>query len=420
MSDNKKTNKSVDSFSEYIRQRLKKYPIPPDENCWNEIETRLQIKKKRFPIRIAIAIAASVLTAVLLLYQMIINNKDEIQYAFVENNDIFIQNPIPEGTHTITIDKIEEKINKQTESKANTGFSKNRIVDNNPSAVTNEHKEEAIEQETPTIPTTEDKSTKTSEEEVKDVDCQNNKKQNEYPISENHLTYDLPSDKLKKEKGWQINAGFGTGAGTTNSSISFSGRPPSNDYFGDGSSGNNENNSSNGNETSSTITNIDYAIPISFGLTVRKKLNKTFGIETGLIYTYLSTDYDVTGNLPHKATLNLHYLGVPANLIVNLWDKRLWNFYLSGGGMVEKGLQAVYDQKSNINYYSLQDKKKSHISGLQWSLNGSLGISYNLYKDMNLYIEPTISYYFDCNQPLSKRTEDPLNFSIRAGIRYDF
>lgn len=421
MSDNKKTNRSVDPFSEYIRKRLKKHSIPPDENCWNEIETRLQIKKKRFPVRIAITIAASVLTAVLLLHQMIINNKDEIQYAYVENNDNLIQqNPIPEDTHTVTTDKIEDKTNKKTESKANTSFSKNRIVDNNSSAATHEHKEEAIEQERPTIPTTEDRSTEIPEEEVKDFDYHSNKKQDEYPIYENHLTYDLPSDKLKKEKGWQINAGFGTGAGATSSSINFSGRPPSNDYFGDGSSGNNENNSSNGNGTSSTITNIDYAIPISVGLTVRKKLNKTFGIETGLIYTYLSTEYDVTGNLPHKATLNLHYLGIPANLIVNLWDKRQWNFYLSGGGMVEKGLQAVNKQKNNINYYSLQDKKKSHISGLQWSLNGGLGISYNLYKDMNLYVEPTVSYYFDCNQPLSKRTEDPLNFSIRAGIRYDF
>ena len=379
MSDNKRTNKSVDPFSEYIRKRLKTHTIPPDENSWNEIEARLQIKKKRFPVRVAIAIAASVLTAVLLLHHIVINNKHEAPYAFVENNDISIQNPIPEDTHTIIADRTEVKNDEQTESRAKVGISKNRIVDNNSSVAANKHKEESIEQEEPTIPPTEEMSTETPEEEIKSADSHDNEKQNKYLISENHLTYDLPSDKLKREKGWQINAGFGTGAGATNSSLNLPGRQPSgNDFASDGEN----NNSSNG--TSGSITNVDYAIPISVGLTVRKKLNKMIGIETGLVYTYLSTDYSFNKNdMIHRTTLNLHYLGIPANLIVNLWDKRQWNLYLSGGGMVEKGLQAVYKQKNNINYYTLQDKNRSHISGLQWSLNGGLGISYNLYKDMN-------------------------------------
>ncbi|MDR2918268.1 MAG: PorT family protein [Tannerella sp.] len=427
MSDNKKTNKSADPFSEYIRKRLKTHSIPPDENCWNEIEARLQIKRKRFPVRAAIAIAASVLSAVLLLYHIIINNEQETQYAFVESNDISIQNPIPEDTHTIIANRAGEKtdkIDKRTEHKANIGFPQNRIDNSNASVVTDEHKEDAVEQEEPTICTTEEKSTENSEgDKTKSADFYENKKQDECQMSENQYAYNLPSDKLKRRKSWQINAGFGTGAGATNSLLNSPGRQPPGNDFASGNNGlqfgNSDNSLSNG-TSSSCITNIDYAIPISVGLTVRKKLNKTIGIETGLIYTYLSTDYDVTDNQSHKATLNLHYLGIPANLIVNLWDKRQWNLYLSGGGMVEKGLQAVYKQKSKVNYHFLQDKNKSNISGLQWALNGGLGISYNLYKDMNLYVEPTISYYFDCNQPLSKRTEDPLNFSIRAGIRYDF
>ena len=30
------------------------------------------------------------------------------------------------------------------------------------------------------------------------------------------------------------------------------------------------------------------------------------------------------------------------------------------------------------------------------------------------------AYYFDCNQPISRRTEYPFTFNFRTGIRYDF
>lgn len=420
MSEDEKINKAVDSFSEYIRKRLNAHLTPPDENCWNEIEQRLQRKRKHFPVRIGIIIAASMLATVLLVYNIIINDKNETQYAFVEKNDIFIQNPVSEDINTGIIDEVEEKDDKVVEGKKDAGFSKKRIVNNTLSVISDMQEKEAKEQEESTIQTTEERSTETPEkEETKSADINKNRYSDEYQRSGNLLAYDLPSDKVNRKKSWQINAGFGTGTGAVNSSLNFSGRPPSNDYFGDGS-GNNNLGQQPGYETTKNITNIDYAIPISAGLTVRRKLTKTIGIETGLIYTYLSTDYDITGNLPHRATLKLHYLGIPANLIVNLWDKRQWNLYLSGGGMVEKGLQAVSKQKYHISNNSQQSKNRSNISGLQWSLNGGVGISYNLYKDVNLYLEPVVSYYFDCNQPLSKRTEDPLNFSIRAGIRYDF
>ena len=161
------------------------------------------------------------------------------------------------------------------------------------------------------------------------------------------------------------------------------------------------------------ITDISTSVPISFGFTVRKKINKAIGIETGLLYTYLSSELKISGVDYNGATLNLHYIGIPVNLTVNMMDKKRWSIYASGGGMVDKGLQSVYKKNG------AGGKKRSHISGLQWSLNSGIGISYNLYNNMNLYVEPGVSYYFDCNQPISKRTEDPFNFNLRLGLRYD-
>ena len=168
------------------------------------------------------------------------------------------------------------------------------------------------------------------------------------------------------------------------------------------------------------ITDKTYSIPLSVGITVRKMLNNRLGIETGIVYTYLSTGFTVNSPQYYTADLNLHYLGVPLNLVVHLWDKKSWNIYASGGGMVEKGLQSVFKRERFMVYDSKKSIEKSSISGLQWSINGGLGVSYNFFKDMNLYVEPGFSYFFDCDQPMSKRTDDPFIFNLRVGLRYDF
>ena len=139
------------------------------------------------------------------------------------------------------------------------------------------------------------------------------------------------------------------------------------------------------------------------------------------MYTRLSSDLVIEGNRhSYDAVLNLHYLGVPVNLTIDLWEKNRLSLYASGGGMVEKGLRAVYKQKTLYWDDFTKKNRTGRISGLQWSLNGGIGISYKFYREMNLYVEPGISYYFDCDQPVSRRTEDPLSCNLRLGIRYDF
>lgn len=287
--------------------------------------------------------------------------------------------------------------------------------------------------------------------------------------NENLVAYSTEAKRSsKKRDGWQLSAGFGSDGGIRAfldskllSSPQDASPGGSNDYQNPGDSGEDgadEDNKDGNNGENSTyscgshkyesnnglsnglrngamesnelrrgisednITDKQYAIPLSFGITVRKKLNKTLGIETGLVYTYLSTDLEISGKNYREATLKLHYLGIPARLIVNIWDNGSWNVYASGGGMVEKGLQSIY-KPTNFHLNKSEEggwKEKDHISGLQWSLNGGMGLSYRLYKEMNLFLEPGFSYYFDCNQPISKRTEDPLNFDLRIGVRYDF
>lgn len=169
-----------------------------------------------------------------------------------------------------------------------------------------------------------------------------------------------------------------------------------------------------------TFSHVDCAPPLSFGLTVRKNLNDRIGLESGLVYTYLYSKMNESRKVSRRATLGLHYLGIPVNLVVKLWNSSNWNVYVSGGFMLEKGLRSIYQ----VEAYNFDEHKsatyRSGIDGLQWSLNLSVGVSYRFYKDWSLYLEPRYSYYFDNNQPVSYRTENMTLIGVGAGVRFEF
>ena len=169
-----------------------------------------------------------------------------------------------------------------------------------------------------------------------------------------------------------------------------------------------------------SFADIDCAPPLSFGFTVRKNLNNRDALESGLVYTYLYSKMQENVSASYKATLALHYLGVPVNLVIKLCDNPNWNVYLSGGFMMEKGLQAVHSGYIAGNGTTISKSKKEGIHGMQWSVNASVGAAYRFYGDWSLYFEPRFSHYFDCDQPASIRTDKPLGFGLSAGIRYAF
>jgi len=166
---------------------------------------------------------------------------------------------------------------------------------------------------------------------------------------------------------------------------------------------------------------ITHLPPFSFGLTVRKKLSPRFGIETGVIYTYLSSTYKwERKDERYKATQQLHYIGIPINGIVTFWDNAKWSTYASAGFMVEKGIRRKVDwDKAPVNPPSTFNQNKN-IDGLQWSVNGSIGLNYKVARDVGVYFEPRLSYYFKNNQPKSIRTDCPVSAGFGIGVQYSF
>ena len=437
MSDYENSNDKIDSFSEYFRERLINKPTPPDEKCWEEIETRLPKRRAISPAWIGLAVAASIITAVFVLNNTSNKNERPEYVEIRELEEIIADNDTPRDENILEeetgkkIENAHKEIVAETKIRRKmpnvTPVVKKDTVENAENekelqdVIPNEKEKEElpaeIQDKEPEVKKTED-----SPPAIRSADIQP-----KYRNRHNLIAYNSDNKRQnRRNNNWQIQAGLNSVGGNTGSFNRINDLPMSADspnQSGEISKDSpiisfpgNELDKNYNSISNERISEKTYSIPLSVGVTVRKNLNEKVGFETGLVYSYLSTSYVVKGTQHYDAELKLHYLGVPVNLIVNLWDKKQWNFYVSGGGMVEKGLQSVLTRRAmNIN-----SKDINSISGMQWSVNGGLGASYNFYKDMSLYVEPGISYYFDCNQPMSKRTEDSFIFNLRLGLRYDF
>lgn len=169
-------------------------------------------------------------------------------------------------------------------------------------------------------------------------------------------------------------------------------------------------------------TDIKHHFPISVGITVQKELNNRLALETGLVYTYLSSDLTAGGTAYYTQNQQLHYLGIPLKLNWNFLKKRYFNLYLSGGGMLEKcvhgELSAQYEMNNRPPF---SNDETLHINQLQWSVSASAGISFKLASHISLYAEPGIVYYFDDGSDISTiRKEKPFNINLQAGLRFNF
>lgn len=223
----------------------------------------------------------------------------------------------------------------------------------------------------------------------------------------------------KKDKEWLLAAGFSSNGQSLSNNVAknYDNAAQNNGAYYGPSENNDGNYSLVLPNDAYLFDEADHQLPLSFGISVRKRIMGNFGLETGLVYTYLSSRFSSgSGKYRSEAKQQLHYLGIPLNAVIYLWDNPKWNLYLSAGGMAEKGLQRKYSSDGN----GVKTNLTESINGMQWSLNASVGISYRFYQNWDVYFEPRFSHYFDNNQPRSIRTDNKNIFGFTAGFRVGF
>lgn len=171
-----------------------------------------------------------------------------------------------------------------------------------------------------------------------------------------------------------------------------------------------------------TSTNSTYDIPLSFGAGVKVGLSPKWSIGAGLNYSMLSRKFSGTYTKVNEAGVvensvssdirnTQHYIGIPVNAYYNIVDSRNVNFYAYAGGTMEK---CISDRYSVLNTSIIHKEK---VKGLQWSANVGIGVGFKLSEHLGLYIDPSLRYYFDCGQPHSIRSAQPLMLGFEVGLK---
>jgi len=158
-------------------------------------------------------------------------------------------------------------------------------------------------------------------------------------------------------------------------------------------------------------SSVQFSPPVSVGVNFQKDLLPWMSIGLGLNYTLLQSKTSSPYlNRTYIIRQYLHYVGLPASVVFSFVHQPALRVYSSAGGSVEKAVSAYYTS-------SFGKDERVQVSGLQWSVGAGLGVEYSLSKIFGIYVEPGAAYYFDCDQPRSIRTVQPLQFKVEIGLR---
>lgn len=436
-----KNNIEKDTFGEMMKNRLENAHEPVDEGLWADIEQRMHKKRRVIPFWLwkTLGGIAAITFIVLTLrpFSNFLPNNSDVVEPVSQNNDIKtdgINMPAKESEisfsqnkQTVTVSKTIDKLKRNsaaissnknqliskidttnTEDRNNLTEKKNRFenLDSNPVnetdlAINSKNENSAENKEVKN--NSEEKGAITVKPDIKRYDHLE-----DYQIDNNKI-YEAPKQSLEKP---MLAASFGSGNGAKLSSFGDMDAAPLYESIV------NADTKYSRIMAAADFTTTTYLPPVSFGLKISKEIAKNWSVESGLVYTYMSSIYKDAIYQNIKADLNLHYLGVPVNLTYNIAHNKKWNIYISGGGMIEKGLRSIYNQRTLEGNYEYTTVAKTKIDGIQLSVSSATGFSYFVYNDIALYAEPSITYYFKNNQPMSARTDQPLVVGFNAGLRF--
>ncbi|NLZ95343.1 MAG: PorT family protein [Bacteroidales bacterium] len=169
--------------------------------------------------------------------------------------------------------------------------------------------------------------------------------------------------------------------------------------------------------------------PISFGILTSLNITPKLQIETGLIYTYLSSETtNKAEGFINTEKVQFHYLGIPVNVNYTLLSVNKLDLFVSAGAMIEKDIDGKIkynDEKAiasviNSGYTTLTSSKISQKKP-QLSLTSGLGVTYPLYNRTKLFGKIGGRYYINANNEYKTYySDEKFGLDIQLGIKFNF
>lgn len=154
---------------------------------------------------------------------------------------------------------------------------------------------------------------------------------------------------------------------------------------------------------------MEHYMPVSYGISARFPLTERLSLSTGLNYTlYTSKRLSTyTDGSVESEKQNAHYLGIPLRLDWMFVNRKHFGMYLGVGTQLDR---CVYAKVGNERLYD---------SSFLWSLNGVLGMQYNITDRISLYFEPEITGNLGYPQIRTYRDDAEIMLTARFGIRFN-
>lgn len=158
---------------------------------------------------------------------------------------------------------------------------------------------------------------------------------------------------------------------------------------------------------------VKHHFPISVGVQVGWGVTECLRINTGVVYTNVSSDFiNSSYNTTQVTTQTLHYVGVPVNISYDFWQTKRFKTYVTAGG------EADFNVKNHTE--SNGEVMASKHDRTQWSANASLGAQFDIIPQLGIYVEPGAKYYFDNGSQIENTFKDKkLNFNLQFGLRWN-
>lgn len=171
--------------------------------------------------------------------------------------------------------------------------------------------------------------------------------------------------------------------------------------------------------TDQIVRKSHHYMPITWSLALRYKLNSKFGLETGVSYSRLKSEFEIGSNgNAFNEQQTIHYLGIPLKGLYNIYNGRQWSIYGSMGVNMEIPVYAPLNTDYHLNGKKEATEKSTLNAPLQWSVGTGLGLQYNLTRNLGFFVEPSLQYYIPTGSNIETyRTEHPFTLSVPLGIR---
>lgn len=157
-----------------------------------------------------------------------------------------------------------------------------------------------------------------------------------------------------------------------------------------------------------------YNMPVSFGATVSYALNDRLALTSGLVYTLATSSFEHgTSSSASKDEQTLHYVGIPLTASYTIWSNSWLKTYVNAGGQADFNVSAKVETEGHTTDI---DKDRAQLS-----VGAAAGVQLNVIKQMGVYVEPGMRYYFDNGSNVQTVfKEHPCNFSLQMGLRWNF